>query len=120
MTAEIPVQLNPWLVGALCMGSIALVFIGIARLVGGSRSVSDRFEHYVWRGRAGAAPADPARSAGVLTRSVESALQRRGRGVDLARELARADIKLTPAEFVIVSLTGVLTALGVGLLIFRV
>lgn len=113
-------EFPPWLVGALCMGSIVILFAGVARVLSSRSTVTNRFEHYVWR----RAPAgdDPAatRPTGALTRGVDSVLARRGNKADLTRDLARADLHITPAEFVIINFTCVFAALGLFLLIFKV
>jgi tight adherence protein B len=113
-------EMQTWLVGALCMGSIVVLFFGMARALSSRNTISNRFEHYVWRR---AAPGDEAAvtaGPGALTRGVDSVLARRGNKADLTRELARADLRLTPAEFVIINFTCVFVALGLGLIIFKV
>jgi len=113
-------ELQTWLIGALCMGSVVVLFLGMARALNSRNTVTNRFEHYVWRR---AAPADGAAATptpGALSRSVDSVLARRGNKADLTRELARADLRLTPGEFVILNFTCVFAALGLGLLIFKV
>ena len=113
-------EIQPWLVGALCMGSIVILSLGVARLLSSRNTVTNRFEHYVWRQAASGDDAAATRPTGALTRGVDTVLARRGNKADLTRDLARADLRMTPAEFVIINFTCVFAALGLFLLIFKV
>ena len=114
-------EINPWLIGALGMGAVLLIFVGLARVVSARRTMSDRFQNFVWRSRSAAEVAQSAAATpGVLTRGVEQALARGGRTNDLTRDLARAGILLTPGEFVILNFTCLLATFGLALITFRV
>ncbi|MBI5878166.1 MAG: type II secretion system F family protein [Chloroflexi bacterium] len=108
-------------VGGLAMLGIVLFFAGLARAL--SRNpydVDDRMEHYAMRASVvGGHVTGGARARGRLTRDIDRQLTRRGRGHTLELELAQADLKLTPGEFIVVMVTGVLLAFALGLLIFK-
>ncbi len=110
-------------VALMCMVSIFIFFFGIARLVSGdSTAISSRLDRYAGRPMMGAstAPVSEQRSRGRLTEEIDKELARRGRSTDLAQELARADLRLTPGEFVILNVVAVLAAFALGWLIFKV
>ena len=122
-----PLDMNPGIlfVGMLVMLSIILVFFGLARNRGWRAfEVDDRLDHYAARGAmpesGQASGGQSQRRLGRLTQELDRELSRQKRGVDISQELAMADVKLTPAEFLILTLTCVLVAFGLGLLIFRV
>ena len=102
----------------LCMAAIIIIAIGLAR-VAEVQHLSRRFEDYVPR-PGGLPPAGQTRRPGPLVGGVERALIRRGRHNDIARELARADLLLTPAEYVMLLVLMVIAAFFLGMIIFKV
>jgi tight adherence protein B len=90
----------PFVIAGLAAGAVLLIVVGIA-MSGGGGAVAARLERYASAGGmdATAAPDEPGESAVVagLSRAIE--------GQDLAArlgtELARADLKLKPAEFLL-------------------
>ena len=109
------------LVAGLCMVSVVVLFIGLGSFVGGKGdAITRRLDRYTVRGAPVAArdpKEEPAR--GKLTNEIDKELMRRGKSTDMAQELARADLKLTPAEFLIINVV-VMILLGIaGYLVFR-
>jgi tight adherence protein B len=109
-------------VAVLCMVSMVLLAYGVARFVGGSGDdITQRLDRFATR--AGAAsdmpePKDP-NARGKITEHLDKELVRRGRGTDMTQELARADLKLTPAEFLMIKLVVVGILAIAGYLIFH-
>src|SRR5215211_6321802 len=92
-------------VAGVAAAAIFLIAIGIATSGGGS-GVSARLERYASARETGKAGADPAQGgiAELLERSVALAqlnriVEQRDFGANLARDIARADLKLKPSEF---------------------
>jgi len=87
----------PFLIAGLAAGAVVLVAIGVA-MSGGSGGVASRLERYARSGGDQAAEGGDRESAVMagLTRAIES----RDLTTRLSTEIARADLKLRPAEFV--------------------
>jgi tight adherence protein B len=107
------------LIGSL-LATIAFffLFVGVTLVIRGSSfEIAVRLDQLsVFRlPRLAAAPTGPKRtSPGRVSRFLSA-----GTGPDLATELARADMKLTPAEFVFLTLLSTLVGFVLALLIFR-
>jgi tight adherence protein B len=89
----------PFVIAGLAAGAVLLIAIGIA-MSGGSGGVASRLERYARSG--GDQPSGTAgdeRESGV-TAGLQRALERQGLASRLAIDIARADLKLRPAEFV--------------------
>jgi tight adherence protein B len=115
-------DLGPLVVAALCMLSVIVLFIGLGGFVGGrGDAITNRLDRYTVRSApsANAADAKDTRSPGKLTNEIDKELARRGKSTDMAQELARADLKLTPAEFLIINVIVMLLFGIAGYLIFR-
>jgi tight adherence protein B len=86
----------PFLIAGLAAGAVLLVAVGVA-MSGGSGGVASRLERYA-RGTDQAAEGGERESAVMagLSRAIES----RDLTTRLSTEIARADLKLRPAEFV--------------------
>lgn len=109
--------------GLLCMGSIISLFAGLAVIINSrSTALADRFSHYVQRKDkpdiVQAARIQHAESS--LTKKLADELARRGAHGGLALQLAEADLKLTPSEFIIVRITSAIAFFGLGLIVFKV
>lgn len=113
--------MGPILIALLCMVSVVVFFFGLARMVGGSADqISTRLDKYASRpGAAGALAASREQKRGRLTEEIDKELSRRGRSTDMAQELARADLKLTPGEFFLINIGVVILFAALGVLIFR-
>ena len=108
------------LIALSCMVSIIVFFVGLPRFVGGTKELTGRLERFATRDGgtpATAASSDPKK--GRITEELDKQLSRRGKSNDIAAELARADLKLTPAEFFIVQVTVVIGAGVFGFLVFQ-
>jgi tight adherence protein B len=88
-----------FVIAGLAAGAVLLVAIGVA-MSGGSGGVAARLERYARSGDqpSGTAGTDERESA--VTAGLTRALERQGLAANLAVEIARADLKLRPAEFV--------------------
>ena len=87
----------PFLIAGLAGGAVLLIAVGIA-MSGGSGGVASRLERYARSGGTDATPEGADRESAViagLTRVIEG----QGLNARLAVEIARADLKLRPAEF---------------------
>jgi tight adherence protein B len=90
--------------------SVIIVFIGLGQVVGGgSDEIANRLDRFASRQDrdAGRKPVTEERK-GRLTEFADQQLVKGKRGADLAQELARADLKLTPGEFVMMQIAAVL------------
>ena len=87
----------PFLIAGLAAGAVLLVAVGVA-MSGGSGGVASRLERYARSGADQAAEGGERESAVMagLSRAIES----RDLTTRLSIEIARADLKLRPAEFV--------------------
>jgi tight adherence protein B len=115
-------NLGPLIVAALCMVSVIVLFIGLGGIVGGGTdAITRRLDRYTLRNApaANAAGAKDARTQGKLTTEIDKELVRRGKSVDMTQELARADLKLTPAEFLMINVIVMLLFGILGYLVFR-
>ncbi len=111
-------QLAPIGVAVLCTLSIIIMFAGIARFLFGSTAISQRLDRFGTR--AGAFSDEPTKDKrGRLTDELDKELSRRGRSSDLTVQLARADLKLTPGEFVLINFAVVAGVAILFYLIFR-
>lgn len=104
----------PFLIAGLAAGAVLLIAVGIA-MSGGSGGVASRLERYasgrrdVPSGTAGTEESDSAITAG-LSRVIE----RQGLATRLSTELARADMKLRPVEFVAAWIASPFVFMGIG------
>lgn len=91
----------PFLIAGLAAGSIFVLAVGVA-MSGGSGGVASRLERYA---RSQGIDTTPAAAAGGSKSTVIAGLSRVIEGQDLSTrlstEIARADLKLRPAEFLI-------------------
>jgi len=88
----------PFLIAGLAAGAVLLVAVGVA-MSGGSGGVASRLERYARGADLPSGTAGTDRESAVmagLTRAIES----RDMAGNLSTEIARADLKLRPAEFV--------------------
>ncbi len=114
--------MNPILISLIMGLSVFMIFGGLAQIMGQrAERIGSRLDRYATR--EGALPSGspetrkrPGRIAGTLNRLVE----RRIAGPDLAVELARADLKITTSEYVLINIASVLLAFLIGLALFRV
>jgi tight adherence protein B len=87
----------PILVAALAALAVFVIAVGIA-MSGGSGGVAARLERYA-RSRADAAEAEDGERESVVIAGLSRALEGQDLATRLSTEIARADLKLRPAEF---------------------
>ena len=109
------------LVALSCTLSIVVFFVGLGRFVGGSGDqIASRLERFASRERGQASQQSAkAQKPGRIATQVDKELSRRGKSNDIAAELARADLKLTPGEFLLVQVIAVIAAAVIGAMVFR-
>jgi tight adherence protein B len=89
----------PLLIAGLAAMAVVLIAVGIA-MSGGSGGVASRLERYASGRDAPSGTAGTEEREGMVTAGLARALERQGLATRLAVEIARADLKLRPAEFV--------------------
>ncbi|MGH2455266.1 MAG: type II secretion system F family protein [Candidatus Limnocylindria bacterium] len=88
----------PFLIAGLAAGAVLLVAVGVA-MSGGSGGVASRLERYARSGgEVPEATGDDRESA--VTAGIARVIERQGLAARLSVEIARADLKLRPAELV--------------------
>ena len=87
----------PILIAGLAAGAVLLVSVGIA-MSGGSRGVASRLERYARSG--GDTPADSEDNESAVLAGISRVIDSQDLATRLSTEIARADLKLRPAEFV--------------------
>ena len=88
----------PILIAGLAAAAVLLISVGIS-MSGGSGGVASRLERYARSGGDAAADGDADKDSAVMA-GISSVIERQGATERLATEIARADLKLRPAEFV--------------------
>ncbi len=104
----------PFLIAGLAAGAVLLIAIGVA-MSGGSGGVASRLERYASSrpdGASGTGGAEDGESA--ITAGLNRVIERQGLATRLSTELARADLKLRPAEFVAAWIASPFVFMGVG------
>jgi len=110
-------------IAALAFVVVVMIFYIIARIFGGPDSaIEDRLDQFVSREVAerpqearAERKARAERSPSVLTRSLDQAVAGRGFARNIRTQLARADLKITPGEYIIITITSIL---GTGLIAY--
>jgi tight adherence protein B len=88
----------PLLIAGLAAAAVLLIAVGIS-MSGGSGGVASRLERYARSGGDTSAEADGDKDSAVIA-GLSAVIERQGATERLATEIARADLKLRPAEFV--------------------
>jgi tight adherence protein B len=88
----------PFVIAGLAAGAVLLVAIGIA--MSGGSGVSSRLERYASANAGESVSADEDRESAVVA-GIGRVIERQDMAARLSTELARADLKLKPAEFVL-------------------
>jgi tight adherence protein B len=105
----------PILVAALAAGAVLVITIGIA-MSGGSGGVAARLERYARSGGMAEPAADRDRESAVMA-SLTRVIERQDLAGQLSTEIARADLKLRPPEFVALWLASPFVFMGAALLL---
>ncbi|HEX2141406.1 MAG TPA: type II secretion system F family protein [Candidatus Limnocylindria bacterium] len=103
-----------FVIAGLAAGAVLLIAIGVA-MSGGSGGVAARLERYA-RPEEGDA-ADGQDRQGVVTAGLNRVIERQGLAGRLSTEIARADLKLRPAELVAAWIASPFVFLGAGFLL---
>ena len=110
-----------FVIGAALLAFVVVVaiFYAIARVVGGSDgSIEDRLDQFVSRELEERPGEDrPDRAPSAFTRSIDEAVAGRSFAQNIGAQLARADLRITPGEYIILTITSVL---GTGLIAYVV
>jgi tight adherence protein B len=90
---------------------VVAIFYVIARVLGGpDGSIEDRLDQFVSREVEERPTDDQAeRAPSVFTRSIDEAVAGRGFAQNISTQLARADLRLTPGEYIILTIASVLS-----------
>jgi tight adherence protein B len=106
-------------IAALAFGLVMGIFYVIARVLGGPDSaIEERLDQFVSREIEKKDDADKVeRTPSVFTRSLDKAVADRGFAQNLSTQLARANLRLTPGEYLILTVTSIL---GTGLIAYIV
>lgn len=103
--------------------AVVVLFWGIASAVGaGDRAIEDRLEQYtsgVIDESVAVEKREKEKEPSLLAAGVDKAIAGRGFADKIATQLARADLKLTPGEYVILNITSVLGFFLIGYLLFH-
>jgi tight adherence protein B len=109
------ILLNPYVLPVAAALAVVLLFVGLGRA---GRAGDDLIEERLGRyGRAEADEAAPKRRRSAMD-GIEAAVSTRSFAAGIQTELARADIKLRVAEFVMLTILSVILGFVLGYLIF--
>jgi tight adherence protein B len=105
-------------IAILAFGLIMGVFIIIARVMGGPDSaIEERLDQFVSREAHEEVGESSERATSAFVDSIDEAVAQRSFARNISTELARADLKLTPGEFIILTIASIL---GTALLAYVV
>ena len=90
----------PFLIAGLAAGAIMVTAVGVA-MSGGSGGVAARLERYARSSSANASAADDGDRNSVVIAGLSRVIEGQDLSARLSTEIARADLKLRPAEFLI-------------------
>jgi tight adherence protein B len=103
-----------FVIAGLAAGAVLLIAVGVA-MSGGSGGVASRLERYARSGGDRSTSTEDAEDReSVVTAGLNRMIQRQGLAERLSTELARADLKLRPAEFVAAWIASPFVFLGIG------
>jgi tight adherence protein B len=88
----------PILIAGLAAGAVLVITVGIA-MSGGSGGVSARLERYARSGGGRESTADDGEKESAVIAGLNRVIERQDLNARLSTEIARADLKLRPAEF---------------------
>jgi tight adherence protein B len=106
-------------IAALAFVVVVMIFYMIARIFAGPDSaIEDRLDQFVSR-EVAERPQDARaeRTPSAFTRGLDQAVAGRGFARNIRIQLARADLKITPGEYIIITITSVL---GTGLIAYLI
>jgi tight adherence protein B len=104
----------PFVIAGLAAGAVLLIAVGVA-MSGGSGGVASRLERYAsGRGDRPSGTGGTEDRESAVTAGLSRVIERQGLATRLSTELARADLKLRPAEFVAAWIASPFVFMGVG------
>ncbi|HET6381274.1 MAG TPA: type II secretion system F family protein [candidate division Zixibacteria bacterium] len=106
----------PFVIAGLAAGAIFLIAVGVA-MSGGSGGVAARLEKYTRVGGASGPTESDAERESAVTAGLNRMIERQGLAARLSTEIARADLKLRPAELVAAWIASPFVFVGIGLLL---
>lgn len=122
LIADLLGPLDPIFVGvAVLVGfSILLLLWGLARIAGaGEERIEERLEQFTARMEEAPVQAAAERARPLFVERINEAMARRSFAEQTATDLARADLKLTVAEYILFNLASVFIGLLLGILLFQ-
>ncbi len=114
--------MNPIMLVAIGVGvlALALVVVGGSSILRSRGQVEDRLERYADVAVGKPAEAEPGKKRpSALTEGLNQALASRSFGSELATQIARADLKITVAEYVALIIIAIILGYLVGYIVFR-
>ncbi len=88
----------PFLIAGVAAGAILLVTVGVA-MSGGGGTVASRLEKYASAGGMDRASGEPVEKESAVVAGLTRAIEGQDLAARLSTDIARADLKLKPAEF---------------------
>lgn len=112
-------MINAIVPAVLIAAAIFIIFFGVSRFQSQTR-MTDRLERFVGRdGEKKTKQLDRKASAGVITVKLDKAIAKRSFAGNIARDLARADLKLTVSEFLASKFISILCFIAIGTMVGR-
>jgi len=115
-------MINPALIVALMVGgAVVFIFWGLWRSLGATEQViEERLGRYAARKVPAEGKGKEPRSAlAPVTDTIDRAIARRDFATRISTELARADLKLTPSEYILLNIASILICFFLGFLLRR-
>ena len=91
----------PFLIAGVAAGAVLLVTVGVA-MSGGGGTVASRLEKYASAGGMDRATGEPAERESAVVAGLTRAIEGQDLAARLSTDIARADLKLKPAEFLVI------------------
>jgi tight adherence protein B len=91
----------PFLIAGVAAGAVLLVTIGVA-MSGGGGTVASRLEKYASAGGMDRASGEPVEKESAVVAGLTRAIEGQDLAARLSTDIARADLKLKPAEFLMI------------------
>jgi len=113
--------MNPmWIIPLVAGLSVLMIFVGLAQLNQSQEVIAERLDRYAVREALVAAETPSRRKReSALAEKLNKLIARRSFAASIATELARADLRLTVAEFLMLNVASALLGFMVALLAYR-
>lgn len=92
----------PFLIAAFAAGAVLLVTVGVAMSGGSGGTVASRLEKYASAGGMDRASREPTERQSAVVAGLARAIEGQDLAARLSTDIARADLKLKPAEFLVI------------------